>query len=229
MKKPASYAVMGGYPGQLYNIVGLQITAPAESVNVEQTLQLGASGLLDDSTILVFGPSAIGWSVQSGPITGISSSGLATAGVVYGDTAAVVSGSFAGFSDSLGLTVVNGNFDAWQLQYFGTNNPLAASGMDADGTGQTNVFKYIAGLNPTDPTSRFIVTTGAAGQPGQMTITFSPVATGRTYVVQCCTDLVLANWQTLTGASESTSGNSIIVVDPNASGPEKFYRVQISD
>jgi hypothetical protein len=41
-----------------------------------------------------------------------------------------------------------------QVQYFGVGttgmgNPLGVPGADADGTGQTNLFKYTAGLNPT--------------------------------------------------------------------------------
>lgn len=217
-----------GYIGQLYDVTALEITAPAATVDVQQTLQLGATGSLDDGTLLVFNPGTVAWSVRSGPITGISVSGLATAGMVYADTPAVVTGGAYGFSASLGLMVINSGFDAWQVEYFGSNNPLAGAGVDADGTGQTNEFKYIAGLNPTDPTSRFTVTTTPASQTGQMTITFSPVVNGRAYTVQYSTDLASADWQPLTGGSESTSGHSMIVVDPNANVPAKFYQVLIT-
>jgi hypothetical protein len=223
---PAETA-QAGYIGELYEVTALEITATATTVNVKQTLQLGATGSLDDGTILVFDPGTIAWSAQSGPITGISTSGLATAGVVYADSPAVVSGGVDGFSASLGLPVVNSGFDAWQVEYFGANNPLAAAGADADGTGETNEFKYIAGLNPIDPTSRFTVTTTPASQPGEMTITFSPVVTGRSYTVRYSTDLT-SDWQPLPGASESTSGNSMVVVDPNARVPAKFYQILIS-
>jgi hypothetical protein len=126
--------------------------------------------------------------------------------------------------------VINANFDAWQVQYFGANNPLAAAGVDADGTGQNNLFKYIAGLNPIDPASVFVVAIGSApGQPGQMTIAFSPVVAGRTYIVQYCTNLASGEWQTLTETSQSTNGNSMDVVDPSPGSAQKFYRVQISN
>ena len=74
---------------------------------------------------------------------------------------------YAGNTGTLALSVLNVNTDdlpgylgdgiddAWQVQYFGLNNPQAAPTVDADGTGQTNFFKHIAGLNPLDPNSRF--------------------------------------------------------------------------
>jgi hypothetical protein len=51
--------------------------------------------------------------------------------------------------------------DWWMLRYFGhttgspTDNSLASD--DADGTGQNNLFKYVAGLNPTNPAAVFLV------------------------------------------------------------------------
>src|SRR5580700_1753678 len=43
--------VKGGYAGQLYDLVGLQIATPSNSVDIAQTLQLQALGSLDDGTI----------------------------------------------------------------------------------------------------------------------------------------------------------------------------------
>jgi hypothetical protein len=99
---------------------------------------------------------------------------------------------------------------------------------DPDGTGQTNLFKYIAGLNPIDPTCRFVVTAApVSGQSGEVAITYSPVVAGRTYVVQYSTNLGSGNWQTLTDTTQSTSGNATTIVDPNAANA-KFYKVQIT-
>lgn len=41
--------------------------------------------------------------------------------------------------------------DAWQNQYFGLDNPLAAPTADPDG--ETNSFEFTAGLIPSDPQS----------------------------------------------------------------------------
>lgn len=226
---PAEIA-KAGYIGQLYNVVALEISAPAGSVDVDQTLQLGVTELLDDSTVILLSPGAVTWSVQSGPITAISGSGLVTAGVVYGDTGAVVGGSFAGFSDLLDLTVVNSAFDAWQLQYFGASNPLAAPGVDADGTGQTNLFKYIAGLDPTDPASIFTLTIAPVpGQSGQKNLIFSPIAAGRTYTVVAASSLVTGgSWSGINASAPADNGTQRTITDLSASGPAKFYEIQIS-
>ena len=50
---------------------------------------------------------SVTWSVQSGPLTGISASGLATAAAVYQDTAAVARGTYQTFTATLNLTVLN--------------------------------------------------------------------------------------------------------------------------
>ena len=67
---------------------------------------------------------------------------------------ATVQGAFAGFTGTLGLFIFNtgiddfafyagdGLDDAWQVQYFGINNPNGLSGADPDGDGQTNYFEY---------------------------------------------------------------------------------------
>ena len=46
-------------------------------------------------------------------------------------------------------------FAWWQLQYFGStnNNPNMAPGGDYTGTGMSNTNKFLAGLNPTNPTA----------------------------------------------------------------------------
>ena len=50
-------------------------------------------------------------------------------------------------------------YQAWQLQYFGcTNCPQSQPTADADGTGQNNQFKYIAGLNPDESALVFVLT-----------------------------------------------------------------------
>ena len=98
-----------------------------------------------------------------------------------------------------------------------------------DGTGQTNLFKYAAGLNPLDPTSRFmLVIHPVSGQPGQQRIVFSPVVAGRTYTVVSNTRLTDTNWVALTGTTQTDNGQQRTVTDFNAAGPGKFYRVRIS-
>ena len=233
-----AYTVRSGYIGQLYQVIGLQLAATPTTINENGTLQLSGAQVLDDGTTLVLPATSISWSVLSGPLTGISSSGLATAGIVGQNTAATVQGSSLGLSATLGLTVLDtipdnygayagdGLPDSWQLQYFGANNPLASPTADATGTGQNNLFKYTAGLNPTDPASRFVTAVGSA--TSSRTITISPRLPDRTYTVQYSTDLGVTGWQPLTGASIQDNGQTRTVTDPDTVSTRKFYRVQIT-
>ena len=84
----------GGYIGQLYEITGFAITAIPATVNENTTRQLIAGWALDDATLLAFNPALVTWSVLNGPLTSIDASGLATAGIVFQNTAATVRGVF---------------------------------------------------------------------------------------------------------------------------------------
>jgi len=237
----SGYTVKNGFPGQLYNVVAAAPTAPATTVNEGATLQLGVSQVMDDSTTLPLAAADATWSVASGPISGIDGNGLATAASVYQDTAATVRATWRSFTGTLDLTVININSDdyglyandglpdEWQVRYFGLNNPLAAPTKDADGTGQTNLFKYVAGLNPTDNTSVFHTSVQpVAGQPNQKQIVFSPVLAGRTYTVVYNNTLTDPTWTPLAGATQSDSGQQRTVTDTVATGNTRFYKVRIT-
>jgi len=230
-----------GYIGQLYEVAALQITAAPATLDEGGTRQLGAAQLLDDSTTIELAAGSITWSVQGGPLTGIDAGGLAGAGSVYEDTAAVAQGDYAGDSGTLDLTVLDtdpDNFgsyagdglgDAWQVQYFGVGNPQAAPGIDADGDGQDNAFEFTAGVVPTDGASFFDQRVEAVpGQPGQTRIIFSPRLADRSYAVMTSTTLLSPSWITLVGTTESDDGDERTVTDTAASGDGKFYRVEIA-
>lgn len=235
-----SETAKSGYIGQLYEITALQLNAAPLTINESGALQLGAWQALDDTTFLSVTATSLSWAVNSGPITGISTSGLASAGTVAQDSAAQVQGSFAGLTGTLNLTVldtIKDNFgtyasdgidDAWQTLYFGANNPNAAPGIISDGSGLTNLFKYTAGLIPNNAASTFLLNNAAVtGQPGQRDIVLSPTYSDRSYTIQYSMDLSPGSWQTLSGPFAGNGGTTT-VTDTNASGGRKFYRVSIS-
>jgi beta-glucanase (GH16 family) len=122
-------------------------------------------------------------------------------------------------------------FAQWQTLYFGsTTNALAAPDVDADGTGQNNLFKYVAGLDPTNPASVFILTiSGVANQPTQMNLLFTPMVAGRTYTPQFSTDLVSGVWMPLAGYLGPTiSSNQVTITDTNPIPPQEFYHIEIT-
>lgn len=214
---------------------------PSFDVPEGGTLQLEAYQEFDDGTLHPLPAASVAWSVVSGPIVSVSPAGLATAGIVHQDSPAEISGTSGGFADTLSLTVLNSNPDnfgsyaadglpdGWQVQYFGLDNPLAAPAVDASGTGQTNLFKYTAGLDPTDPASRFTLEIEPVdGQPAQKDIIFTPVWTDRSYLVEYTTDLAGGVWLPLPGGVENTAGQVRTVTDPAATESAKHYRVRIT-
>ena len=238
----ATATAKGGFIGQLYEITGFAITAVPATVNEATTRQLIAGWALDDATLLAFSPALVTWSVLSGPLTSITASGVATAGTVFQNTAAAVRGVFGSETATLPLTVINVNpddfgsyagdglDDAWQNQYFGLNNPNAAPNVDFDGTGQKNLFKYIAGLNPLDPNSRFTLTIRSVpGEPARKHLTFAPRLTDRTYTVTAKPSLLTGGYTPLTNPSApSDNGQERTITDLNANDAVKFYRIEIT-
>lgn len=234
-------AMRGGYAGQLADAVGLTVTSTAPTVPERASVQLTARQTLDDASLLPLAAGSVAWSVLGGPLVSIDASGLATAATVYENTLATARATAGGVSGTLNLTVLNltpddfgayagdGLDDDWQVQYFGPPpNANAAPGADPSGTGQTNLFKFIAGLHPLDG-SRFTLTAAPVpGQPGQLSLSFQPVVAGRTYVVTAKPSLTAPTWTPITGSAPLDAGSTRTVTDLNASGPAKFYRVEIT-
>ncbi len=123
--------------------------------------------------------------------------------------------------------------DSWRAKYslaVWPTNKFSCATCDADGTGQNNYFKYVAGLDPTNPASMFTLNVaGVTGQPHQENLTYNPVAAGRTYTVQWNTSPAGAGFANLPAFSGPiTNGTQVTVTDTNAILPNKFYRMQIS-
>lgn len=234
--------VKSGYIGQLYDVTALQLAAAPLTVNEGSTRQLSATQVLDDATTLNVTANAITWTVQNGPLTGISTGGLATADIVYEDTLATAQGLYGGLTGTLDLTVVNVNTDdipgysgdglddAWQVQFFGLNNPDAGPDIDADFDGQDNLFEFTAGLIPNDAASRFLLNPAPVpNQPGQMNLVISPRLPGRTYTVKSSLTLAPGStWDPLTSFSILDNGITRTITDLDATGTRKFYKVEIT-
>ena len=237
-----------GYIAQLYDVAGFTVSASPSTVNEGATRQVIGAHLLDDGTLLAINAASVAWSAAS-PLT-INASGLATAGLVYQNTMALVQGTYLGSTGSINLTILNVNTDDfgsyagdgigddWQVQYFGLPpNANAAPSVDFDHTGQTNLFKYIAGLNPLDPNSRFVLKIAPVPNPllpgqflaGQKNLIFSPRFADRTYTLFSSSGLASGIFSPLTNPSApSDNGTQRTITDLSATGPLKFYRVEIT-
>jgi uncharacterized delta-60 repeat protein len=121
--------------------------------------------------------------------------------------------------------------EAWRQQYFGvtTNTGIAADTEDPDGDGWSNLFEFIAGLGPNDPTSRFILRIEPASEPpGAKAIIFSPRLSDRSYVVKHKTALTDSSWLALTSLTTSDDGAERMVIDLAPSDGSGFYIVEIT-
>jgi hypothetical protein len=123
----------------------------------------------------------------------------------------------------------------WRAGYFGgdgsTTNRLSCLSCDASGTGQDNLFKYVAGLDPTNPVSVLSVTIASvSNQPSQKKLVMEPIAPGRDYAVEFTTNLATGTWQPLDGYAGPTTngGRQLVFVDTNAALRAEFYRIRVS-
>jgi hypothetical protein len=123
----------------------------------------------------------------------------------------------------------SGAFLGW-LQQYGLPTDGSADYADTDGTGQNNLFKYVAGLNPTNPASVFVLNIASVPNQSQgMNLNFNPLALGRAYTPQFSTDLVSGVWMPLTTyTGPLTNGNQVTITDTNPIPPQEFYRIDIT-
>jgi len=230
-----------GYLGQLYDVSALALSASPPTVDERAVRPITASAVLDDATFQrVFG-TEVAWTIVSGPIQSISPAGQALADTVYQNTPATIAGLYQNRSATLDLTVLNvdnddfglyggdGIDDAWQVNYFGLDNPLAFPGADPDLDGQTNRFEYIAGTIPTDYESRFRLRIERVdGRPTHRALIFSPRYPSRSYTVQFRTNVASGLFEPLTGALTNDNGVIRTVTDRTATNAARFYRVRIT-
>jgi len=115
----------------------------------------------------------------------------------------------------------------WLIQY-GFANPGSWVGAETipDSNGRLFWQDYVAGLNPLDASSVFVVRNlSSTGSPGHYQITFS-TALNRTYRVETSSDLL--TWQTLQDGIAGTGGDVTVSDNRNLSGTaQTYYRVAV--
>jgi len=224
----ANYATRHGYSGQLFEVTNLTINAVSSNLNETASVALNPQASLSDGTKL--SPAVLQW-FSGGAIAAVSPTGLVTAAAVYTNLPGMVVGGLGNLGvtrsfwvldthpDNYGLYAYDNIPDSWQVQFFGANNPA--------GTGSDVLFKYTAGLNPTNPASVFSVSLATA-VAGQAQIRFSPRLTNRTYTVQYTTDLASGNYYALPSLAQNDNGDVRTVTDLSATNASRFYRVGIT-
>ncbi len=229
-------SVRFGYAGQLTDVTGLTVTGTPSEVSENATALLSGAAVLDDASLIALAGSNITWSAPAWPLTAVNSNGVATADAVFSNTFATVTGSYAGIPgttllnvldvlpDNFGSYASDGLPDRWQVQYYGIGNPLAAPTATA-ANGQNNLYNYTAALVPTNPASRFIITsiTGLASRQ----VSFDPSSPERLYTLEYRNDLAAGAWSNVTG-SVSVPGGSGWLADTNAATGQRVYRLKVA-
>ncbi len=224
----ADYVLRSGFAGQLYDVLGIAIdeSSPSLTLGERSTRQLLVSMIYDDASVAALAANQVTWAVQSGPLAGIDSGGIATAASVYQNGLAVAQATYRVFSDTIQFTVANtglddfgsyaadGIEDGWQVRYFGETGAFGGPNSNPDADGSNNLQEFAFGMDPMESSSASVLWTGATlvatGLPvpfafkGQSGFSFRAVFSrrrdfavfGLRYAVEFSGDLV--NWRAST-------------------------------
>jgi hypothetical protein len=129
-------------------------------------------------------------------------------------------------SDRSGSFYGDGIPDSWRLRYFGTvYNLLSQAKADADGDGANNWQEYVAGTDPTDPSSVLKASSDqAAATQKQDCVVHWPSVAGKTYVIQRSATIFSPGW--IPVSTNIGTGSDMEYHDTNG-GSVRFYRVQV--
>ncbi|MEM8954329.1 MAG: hypothetical protein AAGD22_09285 [Verrucomicrobiota bacterium] len=241
----SGFEAKGNLVGQLFDVTGVSVAAAGgTTVNEEGTRQLTATATLDDSTTLDL-TQATGamWAFTPPPISGVNiSTGVATAGNVYEDTATQVAVTFQGGTGVVDLTVLNvgsddyelyagdGVDDDWQVLFFGEGNADGVGTANPDGDPDDNEGEFLGGFDPTDGSDFFVLSADGFDGVSTLNLRLNKVIPGRTYTVRKSVDLGTSTPFAPVGSSFSVGSEEVdrLFVDPGASGRNSFYEVEIS-
>jgi hypothetical protein len=112
--------------------------------------------------------------------------------------------------------------DAWELQYGLNPNSPADAQADSDGDTMTNWQEYIAGTDPTDPSS-YLKLDAIATSPSEASLQFMAVS-NRTYTVEFTDALGLRSWSKLADLPALPTNYLEILTIP-ASATNRYYRL----
>lgn len=158
----AAYQARTGFSGQLADAVELQLAGVGAPIplNERTSRQLAASVRYDDGTFEPLAAEWVHWSVQSGPLAGVDSGGVVTAGSVYQSSPAAVRAVYQTLEETLAFEVANtgnddfgsyaadGLADLWQVGFFGEEHANAGPSVDSDSDGLTQLQEYAFGMDP---------------------------------------------------------------------------------
>jgi hypothetical protein len=117
----------------------------------------------------------------------------------------------------------NGISDAWEKFYFGSAETNRTQFTDTLGNGMSDYGKFVAGLNPTNSASRFVIFSVTLQTNRVAQLQWSAIP-GRLYRPESSSNLV--NWTPLVDWLQAAGSPMLFSATNLASGPQ-FFRVQV--
>jgi Concanavalin A-like lectin/glucanases superfamily len=117
-----------------------------------------------------------------------------------------------------------GTPEVW-LNSFGCNQPFAVAETARAANGYTYGESYIAGLNPTNPSSVFKIM--AVTNQGSGWQVYFQSLTDRTYSLMFATNSPGATWSNVAGQSDIWGSNTLMSLHDTNAWPVRFYRLDV--
>jgi subtilisin family serine protease len=139
----------------------------------------------------------------------------------------LTNGSTLNFSGNYTFIDVNHNgiSDAWEEYYFGSVSTNRTQYTDTDGNGMSDYAKFIAGINPTNPASKFVILSVTLQSNKLFQLQWAAIP-GRLYQVETSALLpLLISPATLAGSIDNLSGSFKLHIDAPTNLP---YAIQVS-
>jgi len=119
----------------------------------------------------------------------------------------------------------NGISDSWERYYFGVASPNRTQFTDSDGDGMSDYAEFIAGTNPTNAASKFLILSSALQTNKLFQLQWAAIP-GRLYQVEAAAVLTPAIPPArLSGSIDSLSGKFKLHIDAQTNSP---YTIQVS-
>ncbi|MBP7829308.1 MAG: VCBS repeat-containing protein [Kiritimatiellae bacterium] len=230
----------GGYPGQLMDLAGVNVSVTPIPMDEGTTGQVAAVARWDDDTVSPLGSNDVQWASPAYPFASVTPDGRLVAAIVYADIRTAVTGLYFGLAGSATQTVMDAdsdNFgiyagddikDSWQVENFGADNPDGLADADPDGDRRDNRNEYVTGTQPDDEGSFFKLWNERIEQvTTQGDVFYHPRLDSRTYDVLRSTALLAPDWSDSFAYSESLAGATCTVRDLDLAADATYYRVRV--
>jgi hypothetical protein len=211
----------------------VDVTPPPASAPNTSYYQIGNQGTFTWTSNAGPHDNITGWRISIGTtpggnnvannisVNGTSHTFTGTPGQTYYATLTAVSAAGANSSSSTS--------DTGSPNPNSTTTPvrLLSPGADEDGDGATNQDEEVAGTNPLDASSQFVI--GNVERSGSSVMVSFSTVPGRYYHVYSSTDLQSWTLENEAGAkNQLASGASLLFTDLDSTGSRKFYQARVT-